>query len=108
MTQEQIRAGEESSEALQKQLHVFLREQVASHLIEEQDMFILSLRLGLNREKCSTLIETGHVLHLSPECVRQRQHFLLRRKIKSPLFFQLLKAYAHTRKLPPGFAKDNF
>lgn len=108
MTQEQIQAEGKSCEVLQKQLSTFLNEQVASHSIEEQDRLILALRLGLDGEKCLTLVETGRALDISPERVRQRQHFLLRRKIKNALFFQLLSAYARVKRLPPGFEKDNF
>lgn len=101
--QERMLANEGEREEIQKQLSRFLQEQVAAHSIEERDMLILSLRLGLMSEKCLTLVETGRVLHLSPECIRRRQHFLLQKKIKSALFFQLLRTYSLQRTLPHGF-----
>jgi DNA-directed RNA polymerase sigma subunit (sigma70/sigma32) len=107
MTQENPQTEDEDGEDIKKQLRSILAEEVASHSIDEQDMLLLSLRLGLNSEECYTLAETSRALHTSSERVRQRQYFLLRRKIKNPLFFKLLKAYALGRRLPPGFEPHN-
>jgi DNA-directed RNA polymerase sigma subunit (sigma70/sigma32) len=92
---------------IEEQLRLLLSEEVTSHSIDEQDRLILLLRLGLNSENCYTLTETSQALHLAPERIRQRQYFLLRRKIKNPLFFKLLRKYALGRKLPPGFELHN-
>ncbi|SRR6266568_3651540 len=107
MSQENPQTENEDGEDIKKQLLSILAEEVASHSIDEQDMLLLSLRLGLNSEKCYTLAEISHVLHMSSERIRQRQYFLLRRKIKNPWFFKLLKVYALSRKLPPGFEPRN-
>lgn len=91
-----------SIEELQRLLHDLLEAAVPQY-ITEQDAMLLALRLGLKSEKCYTLVQTGQILHLSPERIRQRQHFLLRRRLKHTLFLAHLKAYAQRRKLPPGF-----
>lgn len=103
MSQEKPSIEDADSDVIRKQLYTILSEEVEAHTISEQDRLILSLRLGLQSEKYYTLIQVGEALHMLPERVRQRQYFLLRRKIKNPSFFKLLKIYALSRKLPPGF-----
>ncbi|GHO91080.1 hypothetical protein KSF_011280 [Reticulibacter mediterranei] len=103
MSQENPQVEEENIENLRKQLISFLGEQVATRSIEQRDMLILSLRLGLKDEKCYTLVESGRILHTSPECIRRRQHLLLHKHIKDPSFFKLLQTYALIKRLPRGF-----
>lgn len=93
---------DEDEEEVKNQLRSILHEEVVSGSINEQDMLILFLRLGLHGDRPYTLAETGQALYILAERVRQRQYFLLHRKIKNPQFFQLLKIYARYRRLPPG------
>jgi len=102
MSREGSQVEDEGVEDLRNQLKSFLSDQVKSAVITERDMMILSLRLGLNDKKCYTLIESSRILSISPECIRQRQHLLLRRKIKDPLFFKLLGRYSQLKRLPRG------
>ncbi len=87
---------------LRRQLSMMMRIQVAAHLLYEQDAHILSLRMGLEDAKCYTLNEVSHVLHISPEKIRQRQYLALKKNVKDLRFFKLLKDYAHLVKLPRG------
>ena len=87
---------------LRKQLSVMMRTQVVADLLDEQDARILSLRMGLEDGKCYTLNEVSHVLHISPEKIRQRQYLALKKNVKDLRFFKLLKDYAHLIKLPRG------
>jgi DNA-directed RNA polymerase sigma subunit (sigma70/sigma32) len=87
---------------LRRLLLAVLNRQVALHILETRDVHLLTLCLGLSDGRCRTLKEIGQEMHNSPECIRQKQHFLLSKKIKEPLFFQLLEEYSHHVKLPRG------
>lgn len=87
---------------LRKQLSLMLRAQVAANLLDVQDAHILSLRMGLEDSKCYTLNEVSHMLHISPEKIRQRQYLALKKNVKDLRFFKLLRDYAHLVKLPRG------
>jgi DNA-directed RNA polymerase sigma subunit (sigma70/sigma32) len=88
--------------ALRQELASLLQEQVHAHCIDEREALLLSLRLGLIDGECFTLQKVGDLLHISPEWVRQRQYFLLKKKIKDPYFSLKLKEYSHLTALPRG------
>jgi DNA-directed RNA polymerase sigma subunit (sigma70/sigma32) len=100
MSQEMPKTDEEH---IRMQLYALLIEELTFHVIEDSDVMLLSLRLGLLDGKCRTLAETGEVLRMSAERIRQRQYLLVRRRMKNTQFLTLLQAYARYRKLPPGF-----
>jgi DNA-directed RNA polymerase sigma subunit (sigma70/sigma32) len=83
-------------------LIAFLREQVAAHLLGEEDERILALRLGLEDGHCHTLDETADLIHKSPEVVRRHQYLTLRRAIRNLRFFKLFRDYARLVPLPKG------
>jgi len=87
---------------VRRQLGAMMRAQVAAHLLDEQDMRILALRMGLEDGQCFTLNEVSQVLHISPEKIRQRQFLALKKNIKDLRFFKLLRDYAGMVKLPRG------
>ena len=87
---------------LREQLGVVIRTQIAANLLDEQDAYILSLRMGLEDGKCYTLNETSLILHISPEKIRQRQYLALKKNVKDLRFFKLLRDYADLVKLPRG------
>lgn len=87
-----------------KLLAAFLKEQTAAHLLDEEDMRILALRLGLEDGHCYTLDETASLIHKSPEVVRRHQYLTLRRAIKDLRFFKLFRDYARLVPLPTGVA----
>jgi DNA-directed RNA polymerase sigma subunit (sigma70/sigma32) len=93
------------SEAVQKTrilLLTLLQEQVSAHLLNEQALRILILRLGLKDGHCCTLDETSHLMHKSPEIIRQHQHLALRKATRDINFHKALQEYAHFVKLPRG------
>ena len=87
---------------LRTELKNLLANLVRQQQIDTFDVSLLTLRLGLENDKCATLTETGRILQRSPECIRSRQHLILKRKIHDPLFFQKLEAYGQYVKLPHG------
>lgn len=87
---------------LRQELSLLIREQVNAHCIDEREALLLSLRLGLLDGTCATLQKIGEMLNLSPEWVRQRQYFLLKKKITDPHFFARLKEYSRLFHLPRG------
>jgi DNA-directed RNA polymerase sigma subunit (sigma70/sigma32) len=93
---------EQSVEPLSNELRAMLDALVAEKRLSEQDKRILLLRLGLEGDKCHTLIEVATILDKSPELVRSRQYLALRRNTRDLRFFKLLKEYAHLVKLPRG------
>lgn len=87
---------------VRRRFSLMMREKVVAHLLDEQDMRILSLRMGLEDGQCATLNEVSCVLHISAEHIRQRQYLALKRNIKDLRFFKLLRDYACLVKLPRG------
>jgi hypothetical protein len=87
---------------LRRELKDLIEELATQKYIDTFDVSLLTLRLGLEREKCATLTETGRVLQRSTECIRSHQYLILKRKIPNPLFFQKLEAYGQYVKLPLG------
>jgi hypothetical protein len=87
---------------LRRQLITLLRESVTNNRLEEQDVCILSLRMGLEDGTCYSLNATAHMLHKSPEAIRRRQYFVLKKNMRDLRFFKLLRDYAHLVKLPRG------
>ncbi|HLZ55494.1 MAG TPA: hypothetical protein VKR06_00990 [Ktedonosporobacter sp.] len=87
---------------VRKHLSSLLRERVVAGLLDEQDERILSLRLGLEDGKCSTLKETAARVNKSPEVIRRRQYLALKKGVKDLRFFKLLRDYTHLVKLPLG------
>jgi DNA-directed RNA polymerase sigma subunit (sigma70/sigma32) len=87
---------------LRGQLSAIMKIRVAANLLDEQDAHILSLRMGLEDGKCYTLNQVSHMLHISPEKIRQHQYLALKKNIKDLKFFKLLRNYAGLVKLPRG------
>jgi hypothetical protein len=92
---------------LRSELKVLILEAALQQHIDEIDVLLLTLRLGLENEKCATLTEISSILHRSPEYIRQRQYLILRRKIRNPRFFQKLEAYDLLVRLPRGIVSRN-
>jgi len=93
--------------ALRSELKALILELALQQHINETAVLLLTLRLGLENERCATLTEISRILHRSPEYVRQRQYVILRRKIRNPLFFQMLEAYDLLVRLPRGIVSRN-
>ncbi len=87
---------------IREQLKALLKERVRENLLAELDQQILSLRLGLDDETCSTLRDTAIRINKSPETIRRRQYLALKRAIKDLRFFKLLRDYASLVDLPRG------
>lgn len=88
---------------LRQELSMLIQEMVTAHSIEEKEAKVLLLRLGIIGGTCATLKKTGQILNTSPEWVRQRQFFLMKRKIKNTRFFSKLHEYGTFVHLPKGF-----
>ena len=89
---------------LRRHLLLLLHQQLNRGLLDTQDVQIISLSLGLEDGKCLTLKEIGRSMNHSAEYIRLRQHFILQRKVKHPLFFLVLEEYSHYTKLPRGIS----
>jgi DNA-directed RNA polymerase sigma subunit (sigma70/sigma32) len=87
---------------LRRRLFLFLEQEFNQGMLDKHDVQILSLSLGLEDGKCLTLKEISERMHHSSEYIRLRQHFILQRKVKQPLFFLVLEHYARYVKLPRG------
>ncbi len=87
---------------LRRRLLMFLDQELNQGMLDEFDVQILSLSLGLEDGRCLTLKEISMSIQRSPEYIRLRQHFILQRKVKQPLFFLVLEHYARYVKLPRG------
>jgi DNA-directed RNA polymerase sigma subunit (sigma70/sigma32) len=100
-------------EALQRTkslLQALLQERAHARLLDEQDVQILLLRLGLQGTHCCTLDETANLLHKSPEVIRQRQYLALRLAVRDPRFEKGLREYSRLVALPRGltYYLDNY
>jgi hypothetical protein len=87
---------------LRRRLLMFLDQELKQGMLDEFDVEVLSLSLGLENGRCLTLKEISESMQRSPEYIRLRQHFILQRKVKQPLFFLVLGQYARYVKLPRG------
>lgn len=87
---------------LRQELSALIQEEVVTQRIDRREALLLSLRLGLIDGECTTLQKTGEILQISPEWIRQRQYFLLKRKVNNPAFFAKLKEYRYLVRLPKG------